>query len=63
MGVLGTTESFNTMCLYDSKGIIVRQETINENSFLFDRKNLSSGLYLMKIINRKSILTKIILLN
>jgi hypothetical protein len=61
--VSGTEQPTNTLRLFDCGSRLVRNEIHNENSFVFERNNLPSGLYYMQVICGEIILNKRIILN
>lgn len=56
--ITGNAEHSFTLLLFDPEGNIVRNEMYDRNLFIFDRKELPSGLYLLKVVCRNITLTK-----
>jgi len=51
------------LLLFDPQGNMVRDETHNNTSFVFDRKDLPSGLYLVKVICKDNVFNKRIIID
>lgn len=49
---------FYKYSLYDSNGLLVRNENIHDITFTIQRKNLSSGLYILKVFGKNEIISK-----
>jgi hypothetical protein len=56
-------EIFDRLLLVDNLGRIVRDEVINTNSFIFERRDLAPGFYIMKFLGKNRTLNKNILIN
>lgn len=51
-------EQFNKYSLYNSNGLLVRKEIIKDRTFTIQRKNLSSGIYILKIFGKNDVISK-----
>lgn len=49
---------FNKYSLYDSNGLLVRKENINDRTFTIQRKNLSSGVYILKVFGKNGVINR-----
>jgi hypothetical protein len=63
ISIIGLTERISEMQLFDSRGILLRKEPVFENSCRFNRKNIPSGIYFLRIIGNRTILNEKIIVN
>lgn len=52
-----------TIQIFDLTGRIIRTETVNNEQVIIDFSNVESGQYMLRILNNKSVITKMIIKN